>query len=76
MIADMQPHSVRLRPTIHRLVARHGATAVIWAAIRAALLPRRRRARPPDPYTLSPHIRRDIGLPPAGPYVPRYYDLR
>ena len=44
--------------------------------IRALLLPRRRRPRPPDPYRLSPHMRRDIGLPPEPPTVPRYYELR
>lgn len=76
MIADLHPQTARLRPAMHRLIARHGATAVLWAAIRAALLPRRRRPRPPDPYLMSPHMRRDIGLPPQGPHVPRYYDLR
>ncbi|MBM3606227.1 MAG: hypothetical protein FJX25_16325 [Alphaproteobacteria bacterium] len=76
MIADLHPQSARLRPAIHRLIDRHGATAVSWALVRALLMPRRRRPRPPDPYHLSPHMRRDIGLPPLERHVPRYYDLR
>lgn len=76
MIADLHPTRARLRPAVHRLIARHGVAAVLWATIRAALLPRRRRPRPPDPYHLSAHMRRDIGLPPPGPHVPRYYELR
>lgn len=76
MIADLHPQRHSLRPAIHRLIARHGATAVLWAAIRAALLPRRRRPRPPDLRHLSPHLRRDLGLPPHAAHVPRYYELR
>lgn len=76
MIADLNPQSARLRPAIHRLIDRHGATAVLWAWVRALLMPRRRRPRPPDPCHLSPHMRRDIGLPPADPQVLRYHDLR
>lgn len=76
MIAELHPQAARLNPALHRLIARHGRMAVLWAMIRALLLPRRRRPRPPDPYHLSPHMRRDIGLPPAPPKVPRYYELR
>jgi hypothetical protein len=76
MIAELHPQAARLHPSLHRLIVRHGATAVTWALIRALLAPRRRRARPPDPYHLSPHMRRDIGLPPEPPHVPRYYELR
>ncbi len=76
MIADLNPQSARLRPALHRLIDRHGATAVLWTLLRALLMPRRRRPRPPDPYHLSPHMRRDIGLPPAERHVTRYYELR
>ncbi|WP_304616778.1 hypothetical protein [Paracoccus sp. (in: a-proteobacteria)] len=76
MIAELHPQASRLNPALHRLIARHGRMAVLWAMIRALLLPRRRRPRPPDPYHLSPHMRRDIGLPPEPPTVPRYYELR
>lgn len=76
MIAHAHPRARDLRPDIHRLILRHGRASVTWALIRALLLPRRRRPRPPDPYHLSPHMRRDIGLPPAPPHVPRYYELR
>lgn len=76
MIAQLPLRAASPRPTIDRLILRYGATAVLWAMIRALLLPRRRRPRPPDPYLLSPHMRRDIGLPPREPYVPKYYELR
>ena len=76
MIAQMTPQAPALRPTLHRLIARHGATAVTFALFRALLIRRRKRPRPPDAYHLSPHMRRDIGLPPAGPHVPKYYELR
>ncbi|WP_265500208.1 hypothetical protein [Paracoccus beibuensis] len=76
MIAELHPQANSLHPTLHRLIRRHGATAVLWALVRALLLPRRRRPRPPDPYHLSPHMRRDIGLPPVEPHVPRHYELR
>lgn len=76
MIAQATPRAANLRPDIHRLIKRHGTAPVIWALLRALLLPRRRRPRPPDPYHLSPRMRRDIGLPPEPPHVPRYYELR
>ncbi|OJH45560.1 hypothetical protein IE00_04325 [Paracoccus sp. SM22M-07] len=76
MIAQMTPQAPALRPALHRLIARHGAAAVTFALFRALLIRRRKRPRPPDAYRLSPHMRRDIGLPPAGPHVPKYYELR
>ncbi|WP_282602007.1 hypothetical protein [Paracoccus sp. PARArs4] len=76
MIAEMHPGHGPLMPAMHRLILRHGASAVAWAMLRALLMPRKRRPRPPDPYHLSPHMRRDIGLPPEAPHVPRYYELR
>ena len=67
MIAQATPRAAQLRPELNRLIRRHGTAPVIWALIRTLLLPRRRRPRPPDPYHLSPHMRRDIGLPPEPP---------
>ncbi|RMC34286.1 hypothetical protein [Paracoccus alkanivorans] len=76
MIAQLPARVLTPRPTIERLIHRYGAMPVLWATIRALLMPRKRRARPPDPYHLSPHLRRDIGLPPERPHVPKYYELR
>ncbi|CTQ50018.1 hypothetical protein [Jannaschia donghaensis] len=42
-------------------IDRHGATRVLWAALRALLRP---TARPPDLRDLPDRLRRDIGLPP------------
>lgn len=53
------------RPDLDRLIARHGARAVLASLLRV-LLGRhatRRRARR-DAALLSNHIRADIGLPP------------
>ncbi|MDN5569252.1 MAG: hypothetical protein L0G27_11010 [Paracoccus sp. (in: a-proteobacteria)] len=76
MIAQLHPQAPSLRPALHRLIARHGATAVTFALFRALLVKRRKRPRPPDLYHLSAHLRRDIGLEATRPYVPKYYDLR
>lgn len=76
MIAQLPARVQTPRSSIDRLIDRYGATAVLWATIRALLMPRRRRPRPPDPDHLSPHMRRDIGLTPHQPYVPKYYELR
>lgn len=76
MIAQLPLRALTPRPTIDRLIQRYGAMPVLWATIRALLMPRRRRPRPPDPYHLSPHLRRDIGIPPEPPHVPRYFELR
>ena len=56
-------------PNLRLLVARHGALAVGWAYLRAALA---RKQHPPDmPLSpLSDHIRRDIGLGPAPEPMP------
>jgi hypothetical protein len=76
MYATLPARALSPRSSIERLIDRYGATAVLMSTIRALLMPRRRRPRPPDPYSLSPHMRRDIGIPPE-PHVPlRYYDLR
>ena len=57
--------------SIDALVARHGAVAVLRAALAALLQP---RPRPPDAASLSPHLRRDLGLgearPPGPPHLP------
>lgn len=76
MIAKAPARTILLRPKIETLLAHHGTLPVLWALARALLNPRRRRPRPPDPYELSPHLRRDIGLPPEEPYIPKYYELR
>lgn len=76
MIAQLPARAMSPRPSIDRLVVRYGAMPVLWATIRALLMPRRRRPRPPDPYLISPHMRRDIGLAPHVPHTPKYYELR
>lgn len=76
MIAQYAPRAANARIGMQRLLDRHGTMPVLWALIRALLMPRRRRPRPPDPYHLSPHLRRDIGLPPHDPIAPKYYELR
>jgi len=55
--------SLPLLPDLKRLIERHGAWSVGFAYLRAAVV-RRRRPPPFDFRTLSPHLRRDIGLPP------------
>lgn len=54
------------RPPLERLIARHGAGAVVMALLAALLAPPRRKARHRviDIDTLPDHLRRDIGLPP------------
>lgn len=76
MIAHIPTRVITPNRSIERLIARYGAMPVLWATIRALLKPRKRRPRPPDPAHLSPHWRRDIGLPPHEPHVPKYYELR
>lgn len=76
MIAQLPARVLTPRPTIERLIHHYGAMPVLWATIRALLMPRRRRPRPPDTDHLDPHLRRDIGLPPTLPHAPKYYELR
>lgn len=76
MIAQLHPQANALQPALHRLILRHGARAVIFALFRAMIIRRKKRPRPPDAYHLSPHMRREIGLAPLPPHVPRYYELR
>lgn len=47
------------------MIERHGILAVALAFQRAALTPRP-RVLPVEPATLSPHLCRDLGLPPWG----------
>ena len=54
-----------LLPDLRRLIERHGAWSVGLAYLRAAVA-RHRPAAVLDPDRLSPHLRRDIGLPPEG----------
>lgn len=58
---------------IERLIAEHGARAILFAVLRRAL----RRAPGPAVGTdrLSDHLRRDIGLP-AAPPGRKYWELR
>ena len=63
MIAKASAPAIPLRPELENLLTRHGTARVILALMRALLNPRRRKTRPPDVSRLSPHLRRDIGLP-------------
>lgn len=76
MIATLPAQALTPRPTVETLIERFGAMAVLWATVRALLRPRRRRPRPPDLYLLSPHMRRDLGLPPPPVFMPKYFELR
>ncbi|NJM83548.1 MAG: hypothetical protein HC844_14685 [Tabrizicola sp.] len=49
---------------VEQLVSEHGFRAVL-AALMLRLLRRRKRAGSVDIERLSPHLRRDIGLPPV-----------
>lgn len=76
MIAKATLRRSMLRPRMKVMLAQYGVMPVLWALARALLAPRRRRPRPPDLHELSPHLRRDIGLPPEAPHVPQYFELR
>ena len=60
------------RAALAALVAEHGGLRVMLAAAAAALAP---QPRPPDADALSPHLRRDLGLPPEPrrPEPPHYF---
>lgn len=52
------------RNLIDDAIREHGASRVLWAAIRAAIRARiRKRARPPDAAYIGSYLRRDVGLP-------------
>ncbi len=55
----------RPRVDLQRMIEQHGVLAVGTAFLRVALA---RRKHPPDLALrgLSPHLRRDLGLPPFG----------
>lgn len=74
MIARSSALAIPLRPEMENLLTRHGTMPVIWALARALLNPRHRKTRPPDVSSLSPHLRRDIGLP-VEPETPRHRGL-
>lgn len=76
MNAQIPMRVVTPRSSVERLINHYGAMPVLWATIRALLAPRRRQPRPPDISELSPHLRRDVGLPPVHEDVPKYYELR
>lgn len=76
MIAQLPARVVTPRSSVERLINHYGAMPVLWATIRVLLTPRKRQPRPPDSAYLSPHLRRDIGLPPITSTMPKYYELR
>lgn len=51
------------RDLIDAAIETHGAARVLMAAVKALMRP---KPRPPDIAALSPHMRRDIGLPHLG----------
>ncbi len=54
---------VTLNTAISPIIARYGAWAVLWAAVkRLPLAPKR---RPISADTLPPYLRNDVGLPPV-----------
>ena len=57
--------STRPLPGLQRMIEQHGVLAVGAAFLHAALA---RRKHPPDLVLrdLTPHLRRDLGLPPFG----------
>ena len=62
------------RAALERLIARHGARAVLFGMIAALIRPRRkRRENVLQPNQISPHLRRDIGLLPHIPAEPPRY---
>jgi hypothetical protein len=66
MTYDEANTGLRPVPSIDAVLAAHGAGKVLAVAVAALLRGRFRKARPPDARALSNHLRRDIGLPPAG----------
>lgn len=65
-LAPRDPHGL-----IDAAIDAHGAGRVLLRAALALVAPRR---RPPTPSHLSPHLRRDIGLPPEAvrPHRPHH----
>lgn len=57
-------------PSVEALIARHGARAVLLAALRALVKPQQWRPPPTEAADLTAHLRRDVGLPPAPPGRP------
>ena len=60
------------RTLIDAAIESHGPVRVLLAAAAALLRP---KARPPDMVELTPHLRRDIGLPPPRARPPDVADL-
>jgi hypothetical protein len=78
MIARLPMGGIPPRAALERLIARHGARAVLMGMVAALLRPSRKRARREQvlqPRQLSAHMKRDLGLlshVPAEP--PRYWN--
>jgi hypothetical protein len=62
MTSDLIAEPLRPVEALNALIARHGPLRVILALPAALLL--RRRERPAMWHDLSPHLQRDIGIPP------------
>ena len=62
----LDPPSVSDGDLIGDAIARHGATRVFLAALRALLRP----TRPTRPGPVPDALRRDVGLPPPPPRLP------
>ncbi|SFD70655.1 hypothetical protein [Roseivivax sediminis] len=60
-----EPHEA----IIEAAIARHGATAVLIAALRALMRVPRLRPPPAAADDLPAHLRRDIGLPPKAAHA-------
>ncbi|WP_157994778.1 hypothetical protein [Paracoccus tegillarcae] len=79
MIARLPLRGSTPHLTLQQLIDRHGTRVVVIALIgtmiRGARKPKRRR-RNAAAERLSPHLRRDIGLPPYRDDSPRHWDIR
>ncbi len=76
MIARLPMGAVPPRAALERLIARHGARAVLMGMVMALLRPDRKRGmrhRMLPTEQISPHLRRDIGLLPHIPAEPPRY---
>ncbi|WP_185968378.1 hypothetical protein [uncultured Paracoccus sp.] len=61
---------------MNKLIERHGTATVLFALIATIIRRRPRRANGVPVTMLSPHLRRDIGLPPHCEERPRHWDIR
>ena len=74
MIARLPMGGTPPRAALERLISRHGTRAVLFGMIAALIRPGRKRREKVLPISqLSPHMRRDLGLPPHIPAEPPRY---